>query len=43
MVATMVEVGMMRPSVSSTADPVADSVPTPVKTSMPCMVSRCVA
>ena len=37
MVATMVEVGMMRPSVSSTAVPVADLVPTPVSTSMPCI------
>ena len=35
MVAMMVEVGMMRPSVSATAEPVAALVPTPVSTWMP--------
>ena len=36
MVATMVRVGMRLPSPSSTAVEVADLVPTPVLTSMPC-------
>ena len=39
-VATMVRVGMMRPSVNSTAVAVAALVPTPVLTSMPCISRR---